>query len=69
MMLALSRLSRDRYLASEEASVSRKLHSPPRAHPIYLNFAHQFVLGYNPLWRGNLADAAEHIRASPRDRG
>ena len=69
LMLALSRLTRDRYVASEEAlnfaqmAVSTSKGATDASDLPQLSHI-QFVLGLIHLWRGNLADAAEQMEVA-----
>ena len=66
LTLALSRLSRDRYLASEEALDFAKMAvSTSEGASDLSQLSHiRFVLGFVHHWRGNLADAAAHLNAA-----
>ncbi len=65
-MLALSHLSRDRYLASEECLALAQLAASATEESADLpQIAYaRFVLGFVHLWRGNLGDAVEHFEAA-----
>ena len=66
MLLALSRLARERYLASEEALEFAQIAVSTSAGASDLsNLAHiQFVLGFIHMWRGNLPKAAEQLQVA-----
>lgn len=65
-MLALSHLSRDRYLASEECLALAQLAASATEESADLpQIAYgRFVLGFAHLWRGNLNDAVETFEAA-----
>jgi class 3 adenylate cyclase/predicted ATPase len=69
LILALSRLTRDRYVASEEAlnfaqiAVAASKGATDASDLSQLSHI-QFVLGFIHLWRGNLATAAEQIQVA-----